>query len=233
MPLSPPTATATPAPTPEATPSPTPTPAANLAPDHILYITRRVVLQTEDSLQLLADLGERVEIVSRNGSKIRVRSEKGVEFEVDEELTTNDLDEMNAVVVAHKERRQAGAVAAKALQQANAAAAAMPTPSQENEQQKSLRKARVRELQAAIAGAEKRRGQLHAEYSQSVNDWGNRYTRWDGQVYYAKKADVTAGSAPDSAENKNRARETQRLDQQIAAWRTELQQLERALAAAQ
>jgi hypothetical protein len=194
-----------------------------------------VVLQTEDSLQLLADVRERVKIVSRDGAKIKVRTDKGIEILVSEEFTTNDLDEVAAAVATLKEKRRVGAVAAKMLRQASGTAAAIAATEipKQNEQQIGLHKMRIRELQAAIAAAETRKAQLLSDYSRSVNGWGNRYTYSHGRVYYAKKAGITGGSAPDSAENTNRTREAQRLSHQIAAWRAELQQLERAVASAQ
>jgi hypothetical protein len=181
----------------------------------------------------LADFGERVQIVSRAGSKITVRSERKEEFEIEEEFTTNDLDKMATVMAAQREKRQAGAIAAKALQRATIEAASTPSEMPKNEQQVGLRKIRMRQLEAAIAAAEKRKAQLHTEHSQSINSWGNYIRDQSGNTHIVKKAGITGGSAPDSAENKARAREAQRLDQQIAAMRAELRQIEKALASAE
>jgi hypothetical protein len=88
----------------------------------------------------LADLGERVQIVSRAGSKIRVRSERSEEFEVEEKFTTIDLDEMATIVATRTEKRKAAAIASKVLQRATLEAAATPSEMPKNEQQVGLRK---------------------------------------------------------------------------------------------
>lgn len=93
---------------------------------------------------------------------------------------------------------------------------------------------RIRELQATIADAERRKSDIQAAYSESINGWGYRHTNRYGQVSNVRRSDrITPGSAPDSPENKKRLSEIRMLEQQIAAMRAELGGHERALTSAQ
>ena len=124
-----------------------------------------------------------------------VRKE-GKNLKIEEEFTTNDLDKTAIIMAAQREKRQAGAIAAKVLQRATLEAAATPSEVPKNEQQVRLRKVRVRQLHASIAAAEKRKAQLHGEYPQCINSWGGSYTERSGNTHIVKKAGIMSGSAP-------------------------------------
>jgi hypothetical protein len=199
-----------------ATPAPTP----RLASQGTVFLLRRVAVATEDSLHGLA-AGSEVKVIEERPGKLLVETQ-GLQFEINQGDTTNDLDQRDMVLARAAER--------EAIRQA-----AMATPAQtedqkflaeENGRRRSLAEAQIAHLRSAIDLAKEEIARLEAEYNESVSSWNkeNTMTPNNGRSY------ETEGGSTDSAENNAHRERIAVLETHIANCDREIQMLSDAMA---
>jgi Fe2+ transport system protein FeoA len=83
----------------------TPAPAARRAPEGIVYLLRRVAAATEDRLQGFPE-GSEVKVIEERPKKLLVEIQ-GMQFEINREDATSDLDRRDHVLASGEEERTA------------------------------------------------------------------------------------------------------------------------------
>jgi hypothetical protein len=140
----------------------TPAPAPRLAPQGTVYLLRRVVVATENSLSGLAE-GSEVKVIEERSGKLLVEAQ-GLRFEIDQEYATSDLDQRETVLAGAAEREAAyQAAMARRTQTEDKKFLA-----EENLERRNVANAKITHLRNAIAAARDEIDRLDAENKESV-----------------------------------------------------------------
>ena len=86
-------------------PAATPVPAPRLAPEGTVYLLRRVAVATENSLFGLAE-GSEVKVIELRSGKLLVETQ-GLQFEIDQQYATNDLNQRDTTLTRAAEKEAA------------------------------------------------------------------------------------------------------------------------------
>ena len=146
----------------EATSRP-PDAAARLAPDGIVYLLRRVVAATEERLQGFP-AGSEARLIEQRSEKLLVEIQ-GMQFEIDRENATNNLDQRDRTLARDAERHAARPITITASQ-----AEDRTFLKEENARRRSFAKARIERLRSAILSAREEVAILEADYDDTPNN---------------------------------------------------------------
>jgi hypothetical protein len=149
---------------PQNSPAATPTPAPRLAPEGTVYLLRRVAVATENSLFGLAE-GSEVKVIEARSGKLLVETQ-GLQFEIDQEYATSDLNQRDRVLTRAAEKEAAYQAALERRTQAED----KKFLAEENLQRRNFADAKITHLRNAIAAARDEIDRLDAENSESVVD---------------------------------------------------------------
>jgi len=142
----------------------TPAPAPRLAPEGTVYLLRRVAVATENSIYGLAE-GSEVKVIESRSGKLLVETQ-GLQFEIDQEYATSDLNQRDTVLTraAEKEAAYQAAMARRTQSEDKKFLA------EENLQRRKVAAAKIAHLRSAIAAARDEIDRLDAENNESVVD---------------------------------------------------------------
>jgi len=190
----------------------TPAPTTSLAPERTVYLLRRVAAATEDSLHGFAE-GSEVKVIEKRSEKLLVETQ-GMQFEINRQDATNDLDQRDRVLARASEREAARLVAM-----------AMPKTedrkflAEENARRRSFAETRIERLRSAIQSTRVEIARLETEHSLDAQ----HTTASHGGSRYAERP-------ADSTENKVRQERIAVLQTHIANCDREIQILSDAAA---
>lgn len=149
-------------PTQEATSRP-PDAAAQLAPEGIVYLLRRVVAATEERLQGFP-AGSEARLIEQRSEKLLVEIQ-GMQFEIDRENATDNVDQRDRTLARDAEQHAARLVTITASQ-----AADRKFLQEENARRRSFAEARIEHLRSAILSASEEVAILEADYDNTANN---------------------------------------------------------------
>jgi hypothetical protein len=145
-------------------PAATPVPAPRLAPEGTVYLLRRVAVATEDSLYGLAE-GSEVKVIELRSGRLLVETQ-GLQFEIDQEYATSDLNQRDTALTRAAEKEAAYQADLERRTQTED----KKFLAEENLQRRNVADARITHLRNAIAAARDEIDRLDAENNESVVD---------------------------------------------------------------
>ena len=142
----------------------TPAPAPRLAPEGTVYLLRRVAVATENSLFGLAE-GSEVKVIELRSGKLLVETQ-GLQFEIDQQYATNDLNQRDTMLTRAAEKEAAYQADLERRTQTED----KKFLAEENLQRRNVADAKITHLRNAIAAARDEIDRLDAENNESVGD---------------------------------------------------------------
>jgi hypothetical protein len=134
----------------------TPAPAARRAPEGIVYLLRRVAVATEDRLQGFSQ-GSEAKVIEESSEKLLVEIQ-GLQFEINREDATNDLDRRDHLLASAEEERTARLVRSR-----TAGTEDRKFLDEENARRRGFAEARIEGLRSTILSTREQIAMLETE----------------------------------------------------------------------